>query len=117
MGIIGALLYNLRNIKKANKFRTMSKDELLALSDDEFNELVNYVAKSRAKNKALVVKAMEEIRQKRSANQVLSTPVTPNVEPKKDDAKKGDDAKTDEYAQEVINETFSKINNEKLFDN
>ena len=40
MGIIGAFLYNLRNIKKANKFRTMSKDELLALSDDEFFDVI-----------------------------------------------------------------------------
>ena len=74
--------------------------EYSTLSDDEFNELVNYVAKSRAKNKALVVKAMEEIRQKRSANQVPSTPVTPNVEPKKDDTKKGDDTKTDEKGKD-----------------
>ncbi len=40
MGIFGALLYNLRNIKKANKFRAMSKDELLALSDDEFFDVI-----------------------------------------------------------------------------
>lgn len=40
MGIFGTLLYNFRNMKKANKFRDMSIDELLALNDDEFFDVI-----------------------------------------------------------------------------
>ena len=48
--------------------------EYSGLSDDEFNELVNYVAKSKSKNKDLLVKAMKEIRQKRINNKPANVP-------------------------------------------
>lgn len=40
MGFLGALLFNIKNMKKAKKFRAMSKEDLLALSDDEFYEMI-----------------------------------------------------------------------------
>lgn len=40
MGILGTILFNLKNMKKAKKFRTMSKEEFLALSDEEFFEAI-----------------------------------------------------------------------------
>ena len=40
MGILGTILSNIKNIKKAKKFRAMSKEELLSLSDDNFFEMI-----------------------------------------------------------------------------
>lgn len=36
MGIFDTILFNMRNMKKAKKFRTMSREDLLALSDEDF---------------------------------------------------------------------------------
>ncbi len=36
MGILGTILFNVKNIKKAKNFRAMSKEVFLALSDEEF---------------------------------------------------------------------------------
>lgn len=36
MGILGTILFNLRNMKKAKKLHSMSKEQLLALDDDAF---------------------------------------------------------------------------------
>ena len=36
MGILGAIFFNIKNMKKAKKLRSMSKEELLALNDEEF---------------------------------------------------------------------------------
>ncbi len=40
MGILGALLFNSRNMKKAKKLRKMGKDDLLSLGDEEFYDAV-----------------------------------------------------------------------------
>ena len=43
MGILGAILSNMKNMKKAKKIRAMSKEELLALTDEEFFDAVECV--------------------------------------------------------------------------
>lgn len=43
MGISGAILSNMKNMKKAKKIRAMSKEELLALTDEEFFDAVECV--------------------------------------------------------------------------
>lgn len=43
MSILGALLFNLRNMKKAKKIRNMSIDTLLSLSDEELFSAVECV--------------------------------------------------------------------------
>ncbi len=40
MGILGAILFNTRNMKKAKNLRKTGKDSLLSLSDDEFFDAV-----------------------------------------------------------------------------
>ena len=40
MGFFSIILSNLRNMKKAKKYRQMGKDALLALNDDDFYEAV-----------------------------------------------------------------------------
>ena len=45
MGILGAILHNLKNMKKAKKIRSMSKSELLALNDEDFYEAVECVCR------------------------------------------------------------------------
>lgn len=40
MGILGTLLFNSRNMKKAKKLRKMGKDDLLSLGDEEFYDAV-----------------------------------------------------------------------------
>ena len=39
MGILGTIIYNIKNMKKAKKFRTLGKEGLLALNDEDFYEL------------------------------------------------------------------------------
>ena len=43
MGIFGTIIYNIKNMKKAKKFRTMGKDGLLALDDEEFYDAIECV--------------------------------------------------------------------------
>ena len=43
MGILGTILSNMKNMKKAKKIRAMSKEALLALTDEEFFEAVECV--------------------------------------------------------------------------
>ena len=43
MGILGAILSNMKNMKKAKKIRAMSKDELLSLSDEDFFDAIECV--------------------------------------------------------------------------
>lgn len=40
MGFLGTLLFNIKNMKKAKKFRTMSKEVLLSLSDEDFFDAI-----------------------------------------------------------------------------
>ncbi|MBR2876094.1 MAG: DUF4375 domain-containing protein [Clostridia bacterium] len=40
MGILGTILFNFKNMKKAKKFRAMGTEDLLALSDDDFYEML-----------------------------------------------------------------------------
>ena len=40
MGILGAILFNMKNMRKAKKIRAMSKEELLALSDEALFEAI-----------------------------------------------------------------------------
>ena len=43
MGILGAILFNMRNMKKAKKIRAMSKEDLLALNDENFFDAIECV--------------------------------------------------------------------------
>ncbi len=43
MGILGVILSNMKNMKKAKKIRAMSKEELLALTDEEFFDAIECV--------------------------------------------------------------------------
>ena len=40
MGFISTILYNIRNMKKANKIRKTGKENLLALEDEDFYEAI-----------------------------------------------------------------------------
>ena len=40
MGFVSAILYNIRNMKKAKKIREMGKENLLALEDEDFYEAI-----------------------------------------------------------------------------
>ena len=43
MGFLGTILYNIRNMKKASKFKSMSIDDLLALDDENLYDAVECV--------------------------------------------------------------------------
>ena len=43
MGILGAIIYNIKNMKKAKKFRTMGKEGLLVLDDEDFYDAIECV--------------------------------------------------------------------------
>lgn len=43
MGILSVILSNMKNMKKAKKIRAMSKEELLALTDEEFFDAIECV--------------------------------------------------------------------------
>lgn len=43
MGFLGNILYNIQNMKKAKRIRTMSKDSMLALDEDEFYNAIECV--------------------------------------------------------------------------
>lgn len=40
MGFLSTIINNIRNIKKARKFRAMNKSDLLALSDEDFYDVI-----------------------------------------------------------------------------
>lgn len=40
MGILSMILFNIKNMKKAKKFRAMSKEALLSLNDEEFFDAI-----------------------------------------------------------------------------
>lgn len=43
MGILGVILFNIRNMKKAKKIRAMSKEDILALNDENFFDAIECV--------------------------------------------------------------------------
>ena len=43
MGFLGTVLYNIRNMKKAGKFRAMDTEELLAFDDEKFYDAIECV--------------------------------------------------------------------------
>ena len=43
MGFLGTIIYNIKNMKKAKKFRTMGKEGLLALNDEDFYDAIECV--------------------------------------------------------------------------
>ena len=43
MGILSAIIYNLKNMKKAKKFRNMGKNGLLAFEENDFFEAINCI--------------------------------------------------------------------------
>ena len=43
MGILGIILHNIKNMKKAKKIRAMSKTDLLALDDEGFYDAISCV--------------------------------------------------------------------------
>ena len=43
MGILGTIIYNIKNMKKAKKFRTLGKEGLLALNDEDFYDAIECI--------------------------------------------------------------------------
>ena len=43
MGILGTIIYNIKNMKKAKKYRTMGKAGLLDLRDEEFYDAIECI--------------------------------------------------------------------------
>lgn len=43
MGILGTILYNMKNMKKAKKIRAMGKEQILSLDDEQFFDAINCV--------------------------------------------------------------------------
>lgn len=43
MGLFGAIIYNIKNMKKAKKIRAMNKTDLLALDDEQFFDAIECV--------------------------------------------------------------------------
>ena len=43
MGILGAIIYNFKNMKKAKKLRLIGKEGLLALEDEEFYDAIECI--------------------------------------------------------------------------
>lgn len=43
MGIFGQIIHNIKNMKQAKKFRSMGKDGLLALDDEEFYDAIESI--------------------------------------------------------------------------
>ena len=43
MGIFGQIIHNIKNMKKAKKLRSMGKDGLLALEDEEFYDAIEII--------------------------------------------------------------------------
>ena len=43
MGLFGQIIHNIKNMKKAKTFRSMGKDNLLALDDEEFYEVIEII--------------------------------------------------------------------------
>lgn len=43
MGVLGTIIYNIKNMKKAKKFRTLGKEGLLALNDEDFYDAIECI--------------------------------------------------------------------------
>ena len=43
MGVLGTILYNMKNMKKAKKIRAMGKEQILSLDDEQFFDAINCV--------------------------------------------------------------------------
>ncbi len=43
MGILGTILFNMKNMKKAKKIRAMGKEQILNLDDEQFFDAINCV--------------------------------------------------------------------------
>ena len=43
MGVFGQIIHNIKNMKKAKKLRSMGKDGLLALDDEEFYDAIEII--------------------------------------------------------------------------
>ncbi len=43
MGILGTIIINMKNMKKAKRIRTMGKEQILSLDDEQFFEAINCV--------------------------------------------------------------------------
>ena len=43
MGILGTIIYNINNMRRAKKFRTMGKEGLLALDDEDFYDAIECI--------------------------------------------------------------------------
>lgn len=48
MGIIGTILHNLKNMKRARAIRRMPRAELMAMDDSEFSKLWRSSARMRS---------------------------------------------------------------------